>query len=74
MNCAGRKSKVTTVMTRIVAESLTEMSFRASVFSLIVCEVCWCFKFSVSETNCAVPRTLFCMDVAFWLYAIAILL
>lgn len=40
MNCAGRKSKVTTVMTRIVAESLTAMSFRASVFLLIVCEVC----------------------------------
>ena len=36
---AGRYSRVTTVMTRMVAESFAAVLLRASVFSLMVCEI-----------------------------------
>ena len=61
----GRYSKVTTVITLMVAESLTAAFVNASVFSLVSWVICWCFMFNVSETNWAVLRILSIRNVAF---------
>ena len=73
MNCPGRNNRVTIVITRIVPESCTTLSFRARVFLLIFCAVCWFFIFNVSDSIWAVARIFCSMKVAFCRYAAAAL-